>query len=119
MKSLFLVLSLLVTAPAIADEGKCPRMTPSMLDEITANRGGKVKVIFFASWCSACKDELTAKPMGPTILIGAFDKRERLEEVVQTLGVKTECYTDDGVAEFLGIKSLPASVAYGVKTPGE
>lgn len=119
MKALFIALLLSAASPARADEGKCPRITPKMLDELTANRGGKLKVVFFASWCSACKPHLTETPVGPTILVGAFDKRERLEQVIQALGVKTECYTDDGVADALGINALPATVSYGVKTGGE
>jgi thiol-disulfide isomerase/thioredoxin len=115
MKTLLLLLAFAFASPVFADEGKCPRMNPKMLDEITANRGGKLKIVFFASWCSACKDHLVAKPEGPTILLGVFDKRERLEEVVQTLNLQTECYTDDGVAEMLGVKSLPAEQLYTAK----
>lgn len=112
MKSLVFALLFSFSVPAFADEGKCPKLSPKMLDELTENRGGKLKVIFFASWCSACKDHLLAKTDGPTILVGVFDKRERLEEVVQSLKLKTECYTDDGVADALGIKSLPAERVY-------
>ncbi len=119
MKALLTALILTSAPLAFADEGKCPRLNPAMLDEITANRGGKVKIVFFASWCAACKEHLTEKTTGPTILVGAFDKRERLEEVIQVLGVKTECYTDDGVADALGVNALPRTVDYGVKTGGE
>ncbi len=114
MKALVISLLLGVATPALADEGKCPRINPKMLDELTANRGGNVTLVFFASWCAACKEHLTETPRGPTLLIGVFDKRERLEEVVQTLGVKTECYTDDGVADELGVSALPAKRSYGV-----
>ena len=119
MKAIILTMLLGLAAPAFADEGKCPRIDPKMLDELTANRGGKVKLVFFASWCAACKEHLTAKPQGPTLLVGVFDKRERLEEVVQALGVKTECYTDDGVADALGVSALPATRDYGLNKAGE
>lgn len=97
-------------APAQAFSQTCMPLTPSGLAKlIETQRERTLQVVFFSSWCSDCAAHLKALKNTNEILIGAFDKRERIEKVVGKLGLKNPCYMDSGITARLGIKVVPAS----------
>jgi len=100
---------MLGSVPAAA---QCPRLAPKDLPALATARGGQLELVFFASWCTACKAHLTAHHSGHTVLIGSFDKAERLEQVIRVLKPNAPCYLDDGITAALGIASLPKVVAW-------
>jgi len=88
----------------------CTPLTPSGLAKlIETQRDRTLQVVFFSSWCSDCAVHLKSLKNTDEILIGAFDKRERIEKVVGKLGLKNPCYMDSGITARLGIKVVPAS----------
>lgn len=114
MRSWLIALALMAT-PAL---GACPPLDKAGLDKLASGRKAPLDVIFFASWCSSCKDHLAAKHGENTVLIGVFDKKERIEATVASLGVKTACYFDEGgITDALKIKSLPMQIRYPSAAP--
>lgn len=101
-----------ISATAAAD---CESLAPAGLDTLAAKKGGELELIFFASWCWSCREHLTQKHGPNTILIGAFDKKERLEATLKALGVTTPCFADDGVADALGVSELPKVMIFHAK----
>ncbi len=62
---------------------------------------GNYTVIFFATWCPSCKDTLKQHQGPDTILIGTWDKPEKIERAHLMFGGKSLCYFD---AEGLWLK---------------
>lgn len=99
-----------ILAAAVAH---CAPLRPEGLAELAKARGGQVKLVFFSSWCVACKGSLEAAQTDKdAVVVGSFDKRERLEEIIGALQIKAPCFVDEGVTERLGVSSLPASVVW-------
>jgi len=107
-------LSTLVLAlgKAQAAAPSCPRLAPKDLPALAAAHGGQLELVFFASWCTACKPHLTARHNGHTVLVGSFDKAERLEQVIHVLKPDAPCYLDNGITTALGVASLPKVVVW-------
>jgi hypothetical protein len=42
-----------------------------------------------------------------SVFIATFDERSSAEKVYGKLGGKAPCFTDDGIAEALGVKAVP------------
>jgi hypothetical protein len=101
-----------IAALLLAAAAACPPLTPAGLAAEAHARGGEVTLVFFASWCASCKEHLTAKHDWRTLLIGSFDKPERLTEVVTALKPDAPCFTDAGIAAALGVSALPVVVPY-------
>jgi hypothetical protein len=95
----------------------CPPLTPDELPRRAKERGAPLEIVFFASWCSACKEHLTAAHGARTLVVGTFDKPARIEAVATGLGVKAACFTDAGVAASLGVSSLPKIVLWTPPSP--
>ena len=102
------------TAKAAATPG-CEPLTPAGLANVAHAHGGELELIFFSSWCTSCRSHLTATHSAETILIGTFDKKERLDDVIATLAVKTPCFFDQGIADFLGVNQLPTVLRWSAK----
>lgn len=105
---LILILLALTASPLRADQVSCPLTTYKDLQQQLKNEG-PTEIIFFASWCSSCLPHLKAKHSSATILVAAFDERERAEKVLRSLDVKGRCFTSADIAETMGVKALPAS----------
>jgi hypothetical protein len=75
----------------------------------------QTKVIFFASWCSSCKDHLLSKHPEGTILVATFDERTAAETVINKLNISIPCFSDDGIASHYKIDSLPAEITVSRK----
>ena len=102
---LWCLLVLCVAAfPAKAD---CPPLTRSGLDAYLKSHG-PTQVHFFASWCVECVRHIRESPSQGAIFIAAFDERSSAEKVFSQLGGKAPCFTDDGIAEALGVKAVPS-----------
>ena len=101
---LWLVLLVCLTAsPVKAD---CPPLTRSGLDAYLKQHG-PLKVHFFASWCVECARHIREAPSRGVIFIATFDERPSAEKVYAKLGGKAPCFTDDGIADALGVKAVP------------
>lgn len=95
-----------------AAEGACPKLDEAGLAALSKsqdNEGKPIKVVFFASWCAACKEPLAAAKEPGTIVVGAFDTAERIDAVATALGLEGRCYRDDGLTKALGVTGLPAT----------
>lgn len=107
-----LLAAVLLAADAASAAALCPELDPAGLAALARDRGGEVEVVFFASWCAACKEHLTAAHGERTIVVGAFDKRERIDAVATALGLERRCYFDKGLAEQLKVAKLPATIKF-------
>ncbi len=67
-------------------------------------------VVFFASWCSSCRHNLTDPKLINPIFIALFDERKNAEEIAEKFAFKGPCFSDDGIAEVLKINALPAKI---------
>lgn len=88
---------------------QCEPLTPAELAQrMRASNAPSFQLIFFSSWCSDCAVHLKKLENNKTILVGTFDKRERIEKIVAKLGLKNPCFMNSGLAERLGVKVVPA-----------
>lgn len=69
----------------------------------------KTKLAGIASWCSSCKENLTAaaKDADGTIFLVAFDEPKSVDKVLKSFGVSSRCYYGDDVVAALKIDELP------------
>lgn len=70
---------------------------------------GPATLVFFATWCPACRDSLAAGRTDDVILVGTLDERDRLERAYAQLGIGRGCLLDeDGrLLRLLGGKDVP------------
>ncbi len=88
------------------EEPSCPKINFQDLVSLMQKNPAS-EALFFATWCSDCKAHMLDKPN--RIFITTFDEQKNAEKVFEKLGLKSLCFTDDGIAEKLKIKSIPAS----------
>lgn len=88
----------------------CPPITVAELKKLVSQSPTqRLRLVFFSSWCSDCAGHLKKiKPSDSLVVIGAFDKRERIEKVVTHLKLSQPCYTDAGVGKLLKVTVVPA-----------
>lgn len=86
----------------------CPQATFEELSKALAG-SGDTKIIFFASWCSSCKEHLEKPQAANTIFVAAFDEPLRAEKVLQSFNVSNRCFWSDDVARHFNVRSLPAT----------
>lgn len=101
----FLVTIYLTADPARG--GDCPPLNRSGLDAYL-KKHGPTEVHFFASWCVECVRHIREASAQGSIFIATFDERPSAEKVFAKLGGKAPCFTDDGIAESLGVKAVPS-----------
>jgi len=94
----------LAACPARAD---CPPLTRSGLDAYLKQHG-PTEVHFFASWCVECARHIRDSKSQGSVFIATFDERPSAEKAFAKLGGKAPCFTDDGIAEALGVKAVPS-----------
>lgn len=95
-----------------AAQAACKDLTMADLPRIARERGSPLELVFFATWCSACKEHLTKKHGTNALFVGSFDKRERIEAVAEALKLQGPCFFDQGVSEALGVVSLPRTITW-------
>lgn len=103
---IILAIAVLIQA-VVATAGEiCP---PLNYDELMRNLKDKSEthLVFFASWCSGCKEHLVHATPKKSILIATFDEPASAEKVVNKLGLSSPCYLDRGISDRLNVKSLP------------
>jgi thiol-disulfide isomerase/thioredoxin len=67
------------------------------------------KIVFFASWCLACKDSLLHLNEDD-ILVSAFDEVERSRRVLKSLGLVQACFYGEEIVQHYKVKKLPRSI---------
>jgi len=92
--------------PATGAE-RCPAASMASLKAELAGKGER-ELIFFATWCSECASHIKKPHGSETILVSTFDEKGRAEAVLKRLGIETPCFTDDGIAQSLGVREVPA-----------
>lgn len=97
---------------AMALAAACPTLSPAQLKD-HLRREGDTKIVFFASWCSDCRENLGQEQPPGTLFVAAFDEREAAEKVIARFRPSATCFTSDALAEQFGVKSLPAVVTVG------
>lgn len=99
---------LLVAALAVA----CPELASADLQQ-HLRQDGDTKIVFFASWCSDCRENLGKEQPPGTLFVAAFDERAAAEKVMTRFRPGATCFTSDALAERFGVKSLPSVVTVG------
>jgi thiol-disulfide isomerase/thioredoxin len=97
---------------AMALAAACPTLAPAQLKDHLRPEGD-TKLVFFASWCSDCRESLGKEQPPGTLFIAAFDEREAAEKVIARFRPDATCFTSDAIAEQFRVKSLPAVVTVG------
>ncbi len=77
----------------------CQPLTDEILHKIETDGPKPIRLIFFSSWCSCCKDRIVADYPEKTYLIGVFDSDENIQRAYQHQPAKYPCYFDHGLAE--------------------
>lgn len=106
---LFTSLLILFCAESRADllaQPSCEIGGMSHLAKMIAQRQ-PTKLIFFASWCPACREHLLQSNPAKNILIAAFDEKEQAEKALAALKISTPCLLDDGIAKELKVIDVP------------
>ncbi len=81
---------------------------------------GKTRVIWFASWCGACRKkiaDLSAAELKKTVFVGLLESQAKSSRALKVMlrgrqgTVKLPCYSDSNgqVAELYKVSGLPAS----------
>ena len=107
VKSFVSGVALLASSTALA--GPCKKSTFAEYEAALA-KTNPATVVFFASWCGACREDLERANDGKTLVIAAFDEADAAEKTLTALGVKAPCLLDDGIATKLGVTALPFHV---------
>ncbi|MGE0174946.1 MAG: TlpA family protein disulfide reductase [Oligoflexales bacterium] len=105
-KNIFLTLLIVLNTKVYA--ASCPRVSFEQLKAATRDLG-KVKLVFFASWCVSCKPHLLEPHDKKTVFVAAFDEEQRAEKVLKAFSVEGLCFTSDDTAQKLGVTALPAT----------
>ncbi len=104
--AIFLVLwSGLASAASI-----CPVTTAADFKKAIADKGAS-EIVFFASWCLACKEHIQ-KAGDKTVFVAVFDDEEKAEKAFTAVGGKDSCYFDKSgdIAKQYDVTGLPAKV---------
>ncbi len=117
MKRLFVILSLIALFFKPTVSLACQPMNASELQD-KLKREPVAQLVFFASWCSSCKQHLTEAYAAKSLFIAIFDQNEAATKAFQAfLGEahRQLCVWDkDGsIAAHYAVKSLPALRALG------
>ena len=73
---------------------------------------GPTELVFFASWCSSCKDSITKSYSTPVVFISVFDEKSDSERVLSHFVQNATCYFSKDIEKNFGIKALPKSLKY-------
>ena len=73
---------------------------------------GTTELIFFASWCSSCKESITKSYSTPVIFISVFDEKSDSERVLSHFLENATCYFSKDIEKNFGVKVLPKSLKY-------
>lgn len=88
----------------------CPVTNAAELKKAIADKGAD-EIVFFASWCLACKDHIQ-QAGEKTVFVAVFDDEEKAEKAFTAIGGKGPCYFDKSgeIAKQYNVTGLPAKV---------
>jgi thiol-disulfide isomerase/thioredoxin len=116
--SLLILVACSVYSPRILAASKV-ECSPITLPDLrtTAKKLNISKLVFFASWCPACKTHLedfrTSGEYKDIIFIAAFDERSRAEEAINYLKLtNAHCFFDEKklISKGLNVEGVPQTV---------
>ena len=95
----------------------CPPSDFKALQRLADKVKEPLNVVFFASWCPACKEHLLAADPKNSVAVLVFDEQARGEEALEYLGLDSmTCLFDNGeITKALGVSSLPMEKKFGGK----
>ncbi len=97
-----------VSWAATSSAAACPVATyADMENELKSN--GDFEIVFFASWCASCAENLKSTVTHRRIFVASFDEAEAAAKVATKFGFAADCRLDSDIASRLGVKSLPAT----------
>lgn len=88
----------------------CPKVSAEEFKKALVEKGAE-EVVFFASWCLACKEHIQ-KAGDKTAFVAVFDDGVKAEKAFVAVGGKGPCYFDESgaIAKQYGVTSLPAKI---------
>jgi hypothetical protein len=93
---------------AWADAKVCPKATMADMERELLEKG-EFEIVFFASWCASCVENLKTKTTHRRIFVASFDEVEAAAKVAAKFGFADACRFDSDIASHFGVKSLPAT----------
>jgi hypothetical protein len=89
---------------------KCQIISIKSLTELASQWRGR-ELIAFASWCSSCKQKITAARATPeaVVFLSVFEDPKISEAALARLKITAPCIASEDLAAALGVKSLPWS----------
>lgn len=112
MKNLLLLVTLVWNLLSASSALACAPMDKSQLQQRLIEKPAE-QLVFFASWCSSCKEHMREDWAAKSYFLAVFDEQAAAEKAFRAfVGEKNldRCIWDkDGsIAAFYGVKSLPA-----------
>jgi thiol-disulfide isomerase/thioredoxin len=90
---------------------ECKEATWSELKESQKDKGS-TELVFFASWCSSCKESLSKTYATPVLFISVFDEKADSERVLKHFVKDATCYFSKDIDKHFKVKTLPMSLKY-------
>lgn len=90
---------------------ECKEATWSELKEWQKGKG-QTELVFFASWCSSCKESLSKTYSNPVLFISVFDEKADSERVLKHFVKDATCYFSKDINKHFGVKALPMTLKY-------
>lgn len=110
------VLTLGGMSPVARANAICPKINPEDFQKALADHDAE-EVVFFASWCIACKDHIQ-RAGDKTVFVAVFDDGEKAGKAFAAVGGKGSCYFDASgeIAKQYGVTGLPAKISVNEKS---
>lgn len=87
---------------------KCPPLDrKGLLKIISEAPSKKAELVFFSSWCSDCAVHLKKVSQPEKIIVGTFDKQDRIEKTITKMNIHNRCFMDAGIAKVLKVSTVP------------
>ena len=109
IKRFILLLGLVFSSSALSME--CKEADWKLVKELQKGKG-PTDVVFFASWCSSCKEHLKTDYKENVIFISLFDEKIASERVLKHFKPNATCYFSVEIEKELKIKSLPKTIKF-------
>ena len=107
IKRLLFFLGLVFSYSALSMD--CKEADWKLVNELQKGKGA-TDVVFFASWCSSCKEHLKKEYKENVIFISLFDEKKDSERVLKHFKPNATCYFSVEIEKELKIKSLPRTL---------
>lgn len=124
MRATFFKISIYLTCSFVLTKNiyaLCQNTSSKEFDKFIKSEKQPLRVIFFSTWCSDCKDELlklkeeklfNAHPNEKEILVNTFDTKGNADRVLKNLGIEKFCFYDNKneIAKEYKVQTVPVSL---------